>query len=245
MAETHLRQAAHSGYAAAMLSLAGLHGHDEAALWYRAAADIGEVHTLSSPTLNDGTFALSPDHRTLATDLGDGTVLLWDLAEGVHSKDDVSRLWEDLGSLDGRTAYRATWGLVTLPRETVNWLGQQLRPAGAGDYPPIDRLIADLDSERFAIREIASHNCTSGSSRRGRRLRRRWPRPVARGPQTARSDPRRPAVRPRADRASHGPRRAGVGANWHAAGRGCASDVGGRIVAGIDHTGRPRRFLLD
>ena len=44
MAETHLRQAALTGYAPAMLRLARLHGDGfEAALWYRAAADIGDA----------------------------------------------------------------------------------------------------------------------------------------------------------------------------------------------------------
>jgi hypothetical protein len=114
------------------------------------------LHTLSSPLLTNASFVLSPDHRTLATNPGDSTVLLWDLAEGLDGQADIRKLWDGLGSLDGATAYRAIWGLAASPRETDDWFGPRLRAAEPHDHRPIADLIADLDSERFAFRETAS-----------------------------------------------------------------------------------------
>jgi HEAT repeat protein len=66
-------------------------------------------------------------------------------------------LWEDLAGRDAARAYRAVWSLTAAGDRAVVFLKERLRP-DAGDAPRIRRLIAELDSRRFAVREAASRN---------------------------------------------------------------------------------------
>ena len=109
------------------------------------------------------TMAFSPDGRTLATGSEDTTVLLWDLTgQTALGKPQVAagqldELWKALESPDGRTGFRALSRLIAAPAETTPFLRVKLSPvkSPAADSPSIGRLIADLDSKRFATREDA------------------------------------------------------------------------------------------
>jgi hypothetical protein len=85
-------------------------------------------------------------------------VLVWDLAPTSRGNPpaavDYDRLWADLASDDAQRAYRAAGTLTAAPAEAARLLRERLRPA-AVDAERVRRLIADLDSERFATREAA------------------------------------------------------------------------------------------
>src|SRR5262249_10483804 len=66
-------------------------------------------------------------------------------------------LWADLASDDAGAAYRAIGLLSTVPAPSVAYLRERLRPALV-DERQIARLIAELESDRFAAREQASHD---------------------------------------------------------------------------------------
>jgi WD40 repeat protein len=71
------------------------------------------------------------------------------------------RLWADLESDDARRAYRALRALTAAPSEAVPFLHQRLGRMAAledddDDARRITRLIADLDSDEFQVREKAS-----------------------------------------------------------------------------------------
>jgi WD40 repeat protein len=107
-----------------------------------------------------GPVAFSPDGRTLATGHADGTILLWKvpppIPDGRWSVADAAAAWDALVEDNPGNAYAAVWQLSDYPSEVVPYLRGKfaLAPvAGTDEWP---KLIAALDSPRFAEREAAS-----------------------------------------------------------------------------------------
>jgi hypothetical protein len=101
-------------------------------------------------------LALTSDGRTLCSGGDDTQVLAWDLTgrRGVKkaSAEEVRRSWELLAGANTQAAYRAAWALASNPEQTVPLLRRQLRPVPTAKPDRVARLIADLDSSRFAVR---------------------------------------------------------------------------------------------
>lgn len=69
---------------------------------------------------------------------------------------ELDRLWAELGSKDPVRVDRAMTGLVARPAPTVAFLQKRLSPVPAPDGRLMARWLAELDHERFAVREKAS-----------------------------------------------------------------------------------------
>jgi RNA polymerase sigma factor (sigma-70 family) len=112
-------------------------------------------------------LALLPGGRA-ATGMADGTVLVWDLQPqtwpAAAAKDlgrgELDRLWADLAGGDARAAHRAIHALAAAPAQAVPMLKDRLRPAAAVEPRRLQQLLADLDSDRFAVREAAAQELT-------------------------------------------------------------------------------------
>jgi WD40 repeat protein len=107
-------------------------------------------------------LAFAPDGRRLAS-ADNAATLVWDFAVGAEgrpqraealSQERLQAWWADLAG-DASGADRAIWGLAAAPRQAVPFLVERLRPA-ADPGGRVARLIADLDSEQFAVREKAT-----------------------------------------------------------------------------------------
>jgi WD40 repeat protein len=111
--------------------------------------------------------AFSPDGKRIASACGSGsTVMTWDVADvsdqpplptTVLTAERLKALWTDLGGEDARQAYNAVWDLAAVPGQAAPFLQDRLRPAVAVPPDPrIARLIADLDDDRYTVREAAT-----------------------------------------------------------------------------------------
>lgn len=107
-------------------------------------------------------LAFSPDGRTLASGSADTTALLWDVTgrsaaeEGEISADRVQTCWDDLANKDAGKAFDAIGLLTATPQHAIPMLKEKLHPAPAPiDPKQMARLLADLDSDEFALRQKA------------------------------------------------------------------------------------------
>jgi WD40 repeat protein len=107
-------------------------------------------------------LAFSPDGAWLAGGLRNGTALVWGVPTAPQrrpaaalSARRLEQLWAELAADNPVKAHAAQWALAATPAQTVALLRKQLRPVVAVPPKELARLLADLDSERFAVREAA------------------------------------------------------------------------------------------
>jgi RNA polymerase sigma factor (sigma-70 family) len=110
-------------------------------------------------------LAFSPDGTLLASGSADRTAVVWDVggrsAAGRPRRGDLNAkelevLWADLAGGDAHKAYLAVQALGGGGKQAVPFLKEHLRPAPTADARRIEQLLADLDSERFAVRDRAA-----------------------------------------------------------------------------------------
>jgi RNA polymerase sigma factor (sigma-70 family) len=110
-------------------------------------------------------LAFSAQGTTLASGSWDTTALVWDVsgllrplrrqAEELGPRQ-LEALWADLAGEDAVRAYQAVRRLAASPQEAVPYLRQRVRPAATVPAERLARLIAELDSDAFAVRERAA-----------------------------------------------------------------------------------------
>jgi hypothetical protein len=110
-------------------------------------------------------FCFSPDSRRLISGSGDSTALVWDLTGRIKegrlqgrllSPKEVQARWAELANPNASRGHQALWDLVAAPGQSIPFLKQKLRPARAVDPKRVARLIADLDSKRYSVRQKAT-----------------------------------------------------------------------------------------
>jgi WD40 repeat protein len=119
---------------------------------------------LASPDINCTSLAFSPDGSRLASGMRDTTVLVWQLPAAAQAlrpvapprgPGDWDRLWADLAGEDVRRGRAAVWALTAAPHEAVAFLKARLEPMARLEEKRLRRLLAQLDSDRFASRQAA------------------------------------------------------------------------------------------
>jgi hypothetical protein len=107
-------------------------------------------------------LVFSPNGKRIASGTIKGEVLFVDVPPekdkwAKKAKEaDRDKLWGQLAGEDPVAAYEAIWTLAATPKETLALLKARLkRPSPATDVKQIQKLIDELDSDRFAIREAA------------------------------------------------------------------------------------------
>jgi WD40 repeat protein len=91
----------------------------------------------------------------------DTSVLVWDLLGRIQGDPkplrpaDLDACWDDLARPDAEGAYQAICRLALSPTDSLPYLENRLNPASGADARQLARLIVDLDSDRFAVRDQA------------------------------------------------------------------------------------------
>jgi WD40 repeat protein len=110
-------------------------------------------------------LATTADGRRLLTASYDLTALVWDISligfspKGVPvpTPDEEANLWDKLLERDAKTPYEAMTTLAVHPLRAVAFIRAQIKPvATSPDDATLDRLVAELDDEKFAVRERAT-----------------------------------------------------------------------------------------
>jgi WD40 repeat protein len=109
-------------------------------------------------------LAWSADGRLLVSGSRDTTALVWD-ATGLSSAGPLraeklahqewEHLWRELAGPTSPRTHRAVWRLAQASEQAVPFVRERLRPAPLPDPRRVVRLLADLDSEQFSVREKA------------------------------------------------------------------------------------------
>jgi hypothetical protein len=136
--------------------------HEAIYLWDPATGR--EVGRADAGGYSTTALIFSPDSATLLSAGSDRTVIAWDVAalRQAHAAAaqpqlrPPERMWADLADEDAKRAYAVIGELAAQPREAVAFLRTRLRPAAAPDAERVARLLADLESDQFAVRQKAS-----------------------------------------------------------------------------------------
>jgi hypothetical protein len=90
----------------------------------------------------------------------DSTLLVWDLTkprEGEPAKSPpLDTLWADLAGNDAGKALRAVYVMATWGEQAAAFLKERLTPTKRGDAKQLEKLVNDLDSDQFPVREAAT-----------------------------------------------------------------------------------------
>ena len=104
-------------------------------------------------------LTFSADSRLLISGANDATALVWDLYDCsamVLSAEQRDACWIDLGDKEAAKAHRAVCRLIAAPSDALTLLRLRLKLVQGRDAKDIERLVADLDAEEFAVREKAT-----------------------------------------------------------------------------------------
>jgi WD40 domain-containing protein len=139
-------------------------GYDDTIrLWDMGSGE--ELRTLTGHRGKANSLVFSADGKTLVSTGDDTTMLFWDVAEVTQrprakashlSPEECKSLWTDLADANAAKAYKAIRAFSAAPAQTASFLGERLRPAHSAKKEEVDRLIADLDSDDFQIRDKAT-----------------------------------------------------------------------------------------
>jgi RNA polymerase sigma factor (sigma-70 family) len=102
------------------------------------------------------TLTFAPNGQLLSGSL-DTTVLAWDTRPPrVARSVTLDSAWADLGKRESAESFKSEGRFLAAPADAVRFLAEKIRPVEALDPKKIGRLIADLDSNEFAVREAAT-----------------------------------------------------------------------------------------
>lgn len=123
--------------------------------------EVGQLRGHESPA---STGLFSRDGSKLITGLENGSILVWDISTFTRRVHETKRLspaelqtcWNDLAATDASRAYRAITRLVAASNQGIALLRERLPLEPPVEAALIHRLMGDLDSGSFAVRQKAS-----------------------------------------------------------------------------------------
>jgi hypothetical protein len=133
-------------------------GEDVALVETRTGQRVGRFQAV--PNGNVNCLLFGDNNRTLITGNSNSAVMVWDWAAAAKLKPDARRrpdatTWDALAGNDAGEGYRAIFTLTAHPVEAAKLLRESLRPATKEEMVRVSKWIADLNDDRFAVRDRA------------------------------------------------------------------------------------------
>jgi hypothetical protein len=153
-------------------------------LWDLATGS--ELRKLTGHRGKANSLAFSADGNVLVSAGDDTTILFWNVADLTHRKRPPSvplakrewrLLWEDLAKDDAAKAYAAIVRMVADGSTTIAALKDRLRPVRPADPERLARLLKELNSDDFAVRESAGRKLEKLGDQAGPAVRQALGRP--------------------------------------------------------------------
>jgi WD40 repeat protein len=128
-----------------------------------------ERHSLIRHSGHIESLTFSADGKTLVSGSADTTALVWDLtgrlaAKGAWGKrlslEDLESCWTSLAE-DASSAYAAMQRLSAAPTQSIPYLEQRIHPIRPVQGKHLAKMIADLDSTQFSVRQKAAQELES------------------------------------------------------------------------------------
>ncbi len=92
----------------------------------------------------------------------DTTVLAWDTRPPrVAASVTLDIAWTDLAKREAAESFQSEGRFLAAPADTIKFFADKIKPVEALDPKRVQRLLADLDSDEFAVREAASKALTA------------------------------------------------------------------------------------
>lgn len=140
--------------------LAGVEYRAGLCLWDVATGTV--LRRVTSGRAEVTAFAFSRDGKALATAFSDTTVIVWDVkallvapAPQAPSGETLEALWKGLASSDAALAAKALRKVQQAGPAAAAFLKGRVRPVATPDPKLLDRLVGELGSSKFAVREQA------------------------------------------------------------------------------------------
>jgi hypothetical protein len=107
-------------------------------------------------------MAFAPDGKTLASAGTDSTALIWDItkvnlptAQALDAAG-LQACWDGLAHRDGVKAFAALADLLAAPKQAVDFLKKEVKPAAPLNLKRVGALVAQLDDDQQKARDAAS-----------------------------------------------------------------------------------------
>jgi hypothetical protein len=127
-----------------------------------AGKEIGKFKGHEGPAT---ALAFASDGKTLASGSSDTTILIWNAAglkreprlpAGDLEAKQVDTLWTNLAGDDAGKAFQSILALAAAPKQAVALLRERLQAAAPVDPKTLERLVTDLDSDKYNVRQKAT-----------------------------------------------------------------------------------------
>jgi hypothetical protein len=148
-------------------------GHEEGTVYLGEIASGLERARFVSHSSEVLTLVFSSDAKMLISGSKDTTALVWDLTGRLTigqefgkalSTEAAAKPWKSLAGDDATAAYRAIQALAADPVRSIPYLRTRLHPVAPVDDKNLQRWIADLDGDQFAVREKATSALTKAGA---------------------------------------------------------------------------------
>ncbi|MGH7225396.1 MAG: WD40 repeat domain-containing protein, partial [Gemmataceae bacterium] len=137
-------------------------GHADGTLFLWELASGRRRHSFHGHETAISSLTFSPDRRLLAASSFDAPIYVWDVAGTSEAKqrhlsnDELRRCWTALAGDEAAKAFQAIRRLAAVPKHTLPFLSQHLKPVPAPDRKSVRQLVDMLDSADFPTRQKAT-----------------------------------------------------------------------------------------